>query len=165
MAETHVLSALFDKYAEILGHLKQCERQADKHIQSLAHIEAVIRLYRPQWTPEGTKPRKPHKPSRWPTKNAGMRTALLILRGAQTPLTTREIVVRVLGRLKMPEPDYDDLKLICSSFNSALRNKAARGGVTLINDYPKRWSLNPTNGKPCDETRSLSPKRSNKTCG
>ena len=141
MAETHVLSALFGKYAEILGHLKQCERRADNHSQSLSHIEAVIRLYRPQWTPEGAKPRKPHKPSRWPTKNAGMRTALLILREAQTPLTTREIVVRVLDRLKMPEPDYDDLKLICSSFNSALRNRAAKGGVVLVEGRPVRWSL------------------------
>ena len=70
-----------------------------------------------------------------------MRTALLILREAQSPLTTREIVVRVLGRLKMPEPDYDDLKLICSSLNSALRNKAAKGGVLLVEGYPKRWAL------------------------
>ena len=141
MAETHVLSALFGKYAEILGHLEQCERRADKHSQSLAHIEAVIRIYSPQWRPEGTKPRKPHKPSRWPTKNAGMRTALLILREAQSPLTTREIVVRVLDRLNMPEPDYDDLKLICSSLNSALRNKAAKGGVALVDGFPKRWVI------------------------
>jgi hypothetical protein len=68
-----------------------------------------------------------------------MRTALAILRDATEPLTTREIVVRVLDRLNMPEPDYDDLKLICSSFNSALRNKAARGGVTLVEGHPKRW--------------------------
>jgi hypothetical protein len=70
-----------------------------------------------------------------------MRTALAILRGATEPLTTRQIVLMVLDRLNMPEPDYDDLKLICSSFNSALRNKAARGGVILIDDRPLRWDL------------------------
>jgi hypothetical protein len=47
----------------------------------------------------------------------------------------------VLDRLNMPEPDYDELKLICSSFNSALRNKAARGGLTLIEGRPVRWAL------------------------
>lgn len=141
MAETHVLSALFDKYAEILGQLKQAERQANSHSQSLAHIEAVIRLYSPEWTADGVKARKPHKPPRWPNRGAGMRTALSILRDAPEPLTTRQIVLMVLDKLNMPEPDYDDLKLICSSFNSALRNKAARGGVTLIDGCPKRWTL------------------------
>jgi hypothetical protein len=141
MAETHVLSALFDKYAEILGHLKQCERQTNSHSENLAHIEAVIRLYRPEWAADGVKARKPHKPPRWPNRGAGMRTALAILRDATGPLTTRQIVLMVLDRLNMPEPDYDDLKLICSSFNSALRNKAARGGVTMVEDRPVRWEL------------------------
>ena len=141
MAETHVLSALFDKYAEILGHLKQAERQANSHSQSLAHIEAVIRLYRHEWTADGVNARKPHKPTRWPSRGAGMRTALAILRDATEPLTTRQIVLMVLDRLNMPEPDYDELKLICSSFNSALRNKAARGGLTLIEGRPVRWAL------------------------
>lgn len=141
MAETHVLSALFDKYAEILGHLKQCERRANSHSENLAHIEAVIRLYRPEWTADGVKARKPHKPPRWPSRGTGMRTALSILRDATEPLTTRQIVLMVMDRLNMPEPDYDDLKLICSSFNSALRNKAARGGVMMIDGHPKRWTL------------------------
>ncbi len=142
MAETHVLSALFGKYAEILGHLKQAERQANSHSESLSHIEAVIRLYKPEWTADGVKSRKPHKPPRWPSRGAGMRTALSILRYTSEPLTTREIVVRVLERHNMPEPDYDELKLICASFNSALRNKAARGGLMLIEGHPKRWVLN-----------------------
>lgn len=141
MAETHVLCALFDKYAEILGQLKQAEREANSYSQSLAHIEAVIRLYRPEWTADGVKARKPHKPPRWPSRGAGMRTALAILRDATEPLTTRQIVLMVLDRLNMPKPDYDNLKLICSSFNSALRNKAARGGVILIDGHPKQWAL------------------------
>jgi hypothetical protein len=139
MAELHVLTALYDKYAEILGYLKQCERQANSHSENLAHIDAVIRSYRPEWAADGVKARKPHKTPRRSNRCAGMRTALAILRDATEPLTTREIVVRVLDRLNMPEPDYDDLKLICSSFNSALHNKAARGGVTLVEGYPKRW--------------------------
>ena len=142
MAENHVLSALFDKYAEILGHLKQCERQANSHSQSLSHIEAVIRLYRPEWTADGVKARKPHKPPRWPNRGAGMRTAISILKASPEPLTTRQIVLTVLDRLNMPEPDYDDLKMICSSFNSALRNKAARDGVMMVESRPVRWTIN-----------------------
>jgi hypothetical protein len=144
MAELHVLSALFDKYAEILGRLKQCERQANSHSQSLAHIEAVIRLYRPEWTGDDVKARKPHRPPRWPNRGAGMRTALTILREATEPLTTREIVVRVLEIHNMSELEYDEIKLICASFNSALLNKAGRNGLELIEGYPKRWRLSRT---------------------
>lgn len=72
-------------------------------------------------------------------RGAGMRTALAILRDAPEPLTTRQIVVMVFDRLNMPEPDCDDLKLICCSLNSALRNKAARGGVAMVEGRPV-WS-------------------------
>jgi hypothetical protein len=143
MAELHVLTALYDKYASVMGALRQCEGEADKHRTDLEHIEATIKLFKPDWTGEGIKPRKAHRASRWPSRGAGMKTALSILRIATDPLTTRQIVLMVLDRLNMPEPDYDDLKLICSSFNSALRNKAARGGVALVEGRPLRWLFNP----------------------
>jgi|CXWL01.1.fsa_nt_gi hypothetical protein len=138
MAEPHVLTALYAKYARIMGALRQSEGQADKHRADLAHIAATILLFKPDWTCEGIKPRKAHKPSRWPRRGAGMKTALSVLRQAKGPLSTREIVVRVLEHHKMAEPDYDELKRICASFNGALRNRIGRG-VTLVDGYPKRW--------------------------
>jgi hypothetical protein len=141
MAELHVLTALYDKYANVMGRLRHCESDSNKHRADLEHIEATIKLFKPDWTGDGIKPRKAHRASRWPGRGAGMKAALSILRTATEPLTTRHVVLMVLDRLDMSEPDYDDLKLICSSFNSALRNKAARGGVNLIDGHPKRWML------------------------
>jgi hypothetical protein len=143
MAELHVLTALYDKYAIVMGELRKSETQADKHRANLEHIEATIKLFKPEWTGDGIKPHKAHKPSRWPSRGAGMKTALSILRTAREPLTTRQIILMVLERHSMPEPDYDELKLICASFNGALRNKAAKGGLVLVEGYPKRWVLNP----------------------
>ncbi|MEQ1726076.1 MAG: hypothetical protein ABL882_09145 [Sphingopyxis sp.] len=140
MAEPHVLTALYAKYATVMGALRQCEGQADKHLADLAHIAATIHLFNPDWTGAGIKPRRAHKPSRWPRRGAGMKTALTVLRQATGPLSTREIVVRVLAHHKMAEPDYDELKRICASFNSALTNRVGRG-VTLVDGHPKRWAL------------------------
>lgn len=140
MAETHVLTALYSKYALVMGELRKSETSADKHRADLEHIEATIRLFKPDWTGDGIKPHKAHRASRWPSRGAGMRTALIILRTALQPLTTREIVVRVLERHNMPEPHYDEVKLICASFNSALRNRVGRG-IVLIDGHPKRWQL------------------------
>ncbi len=141
MAEPHVLTALYSKYALVMGELRKAQTHADKHRESLVHIEATIKLFKPDWIGDGIKPHKSHRASRWPSRGAGMRTALSILREATEPLTTREIVVLVLDRLSMPEPHYAELKLICASFNSALRNKSAKGGVVMVEGFPKRWAL------------------------
>jgi hypothetical protein len=141
MAELHVLTALYDKYASVMGALRKSEGEADKHRADLEHIEATIKLFKPDWAGDGIKPRKAHRASRWPSRGAGMKTALSILRTAPEPLTTRQIVLMVIERHNMPEPDYDELKLICSSFNSALRNKAAKGALVLVEGFPKRWAL------------------------
>jgi hypothetical protein len=138
MAELHVLTALYDKYAGVMGELHRCESESEKHRASLASIEATIKLFKPDWTGDGIKPRKAHRASRWPKGSGGMRTALTILREATEPLTTREIVVRVLERHKMPEPHYDEVKLICASFNGALRNRIGRG-VVIVEGFPKQW--------------------------
>lgn len=140
MAESHVLNALYAKYSELMGALRQRESEAEQLRGDLAHLDAVIRLYSPEWTGEGVKPRRAHKPSRWGGRGEGMRAALALLKEAREPLTTRQIVVRVLDRLRMPEPPYDELKLIAASFNSALRNKIGRG-VRLLDGYPKRWEI------------------------
>lgn len=140
MAEIHVLSALYRKYSYVMGEVRKAEKQAEKHRSDLEHLEAVIHLFNPDWTGDGVKPRKAHKPSRWSRRGAGMQTALEVLRDSAEPLTTRQIVIEALERQKIPEPHYDDLKRIMASFNSALTNRAGRG-VVLHDGHPKRWSI------------------------
>tara|TARA_R110000772_G_scaffold44732_9_gene102841 strand:+ start:297 stop:458 length:162 start_codon:yes stop_codon:yes gene_type:complete len=45
MAETHVLSALYCKYALVMGEVRKAEQQAEKHRADLEHLEAVIHLF------------------------------------------------------------------------------------------------------------------------
>lgn len=139
MAELHVLTALYDKYAFIMGALRKSEREAESLRANLTHIEATIKLFKPEWTGNDIRPRKAHRASRWPSRGAGMRAALTILRDAPAPLTTREIVVGALAMHDIPEPEYDEIKLICASFNSSLRNMAAREVIVLVDGHPKRW--------------------------
>jgi hypothetical protein len=141
MAEPHVITALHRKYAEIMGELRKCEGQADKHRASLEHIEATIRLFKPEWSGEGIRPHKLHRSSRWPSRGAGMKAALSVMKDATEPLTTRQIVLMALERCDMTEPEYNELKLICSSFNSALRNQAAKGEMVMVDGKPVRWAL------------------------
>ena len=61
MAEAHVLTALYSKYALVMGELRKSETSADKHRADLEHIQATIRLFKPDWTGDGIKPHKAHR--------------------------------------------------------------------------------------------------------
>ncbi len=141
MADPHVLTALFDKYSEILGLARQCEKQADDYRNTLSQIETVIHLYQPEWRGRSAKARKPRKPSRWPARSGGMRTAMLVLRESATPLTTREIASQVFERLAMPMPTKAEMNPICCTLNAALKQKAERGLIVQVDGNPKRWMV------------------------
>ena len=57
MAETHVVSALVDKRAEIAGQITRFEQQLGQFRADLTHVDATIRLFAPDLEP-GTIPAK-----------------------------------------------------------------------------------------------------------
>ena len=52
MAETHVVSALVEKRAEIAGHITRFEQQIGQFRADLTHVDATIRLFAPDLTPD-----------------------------------------------------------------------------------------------------------------
>jgi hypothetical protein len=52
MAETHVVSALVDKRAEIAGQITRFEQQLGQFRADLTHVDATIRLFAPDLTPD-----------------------------------------------------------------------------------------------------------------
>ena len=52
MAESHVVSALVNKRAEIAGMIARTQQQLGQFRASLAHVDATIRLFAPAMEPE-----------------------------------------------------------------------------------------------------------------
>jgi hypothetical protein len=52
MAETHVVSALVEKRAEIAGQITRFEQQVGQFRADLTHVDATIRLFAPDLTPD-----------------------------------------------------------------------------------------------------------------
>ena len=56
MTEPHVMDALRGKRSELSGIVSHLERQIVQHCASLVHLDAAMRLFDPDLSPEKTGP-------------------------------------------------------------------------------------------------------------
>jgi hypothetical protein len=59
MAETHVISALRAKRAEVSGYIHDLEKKVKTWRARLAHIDATIKIFSPETDPEAIPPAAP----------------------------------------------------------------------------------------------------------
>ena len=81
MAESHVVSALANKRAEIAGMIARAQQQLGQFRADLVHLDATIRLFAPAMEPETIPPKR-----RWCTcRKAGDLASVL----SRYPMTRR----------------------------------------------------------------------------
>jgi hypothetical protein len=56
MAETHAISALRAKRAEVSGCIHDLEKKVKRMRANLAHIDATIRVFAPDLNPKASRP-------------------------------------------------------------------------------------------------------------
>lgn len=140
MADTHVMTALNRKYAELAGLIRQSDDRARELRENLAHVEATIRLFVADWDSASITPRRPKAPSRWQGKGRAIQAALAVMRAAGEPLTAREITLRAMDAKGIAATDPEAIKASVSNVTSALKRRVGNG-VVAYEDYPKRWSI------------------------
>ena len=91
-----------EKYASLLGELKEGAARAERIRTDLSHLEAVMRIYREDWSGDDVAPRRPSYANRYMKIGRGTQTALDVIREALAPMTVREIVQAVMARLEIP---------------------------------------------------------------
>ena len=98
MAETHVVTALRAKRAEISGHVHDLERKLARHRASLASINSTIRLYAPELDPDNIPPKRTYRRTRYFAKGELSRRVLSMLRQAGgKPMTTAVITAVIVA--------------------------------------------------------------------
>ena len=90
MAESHVVSALIGKRAEIAGRIEHFQSTLRQLIIDLDNLDAAIRLFKPDIDLEEIKP-KPLPPRHQAYQGEVTRIVLETLRQSQKPLTAQEI--------------------------------------------------------------------------
>jgi hypothetical protein len=142
MVSSYVFKALLRKYTHMSGELEACNDLVAKLREDLIHLEAVIRLFRPQTDVKGLPPVHRYGPQRWLRRAHCAKTALEVLRDATEPMTAREIALEVMQRRGVTERDEYTLKCITNSVRQSLQRREVSGVVSLGGGGKmRRWSL------------------------
>src|ERR1700682_4270517 len=106
MSETHLVSALRKKRAEVAGYVHDLEKKVKTWRARLAHIDETIRIFSPHTDPEAIPPKRTYRRARYFSRGEFARLCMDELRKANGPLTTAEIVTGVIAGQGVPEGVY-----------------------------------------------------------
>jgi hypothetical protein len=128
MADTHVISALVSKRAELSGELIAAEKRIEKLRADLEHIDGAIRVFDPAAVPVKIRPRKPLSvPLTSLPHGQASRFILGILREATEPMTARQIADTLAERCGIAEPSPSQQKAMLTKVRNMLARQDGRG--------------------------------------
>ena len=97
MAESHVVSALANKRAEIAGGMiARAQQQLGQFRADLVHLDATIRLFSPAMEPETIPPKRIRQSDLWFEPGGLSRRVLDALRRAGAPIRAPDLVRAVM---------------------------------------------------------------------
>jgi hypothetical protein len=143
MAETHVISALRAKRAEISGYIHDLEKKVKRMRANLAHIDATIRVFAPDINPDSIPPKRRYRRSRYFAKGELSRRCLDMLRvAAGTPIAAPAIAKAAMADKGMNADEDAQLKAVTEMVLLSLGRLRRRGVVTKTGtSRDAKWTL------------------------
>jgi len=129
MAETHVLSGLVAKRAELAGDIERTQADLQRMIRDLENLDATILLFDADYQIAAIKPKSFRPPSDWAKRGEMTRIILSVLRQASEPLTTRDIAFQLMVERALDTGDVRFLRLMTKRVGVALRYQRDKGLV------------------------------------
>jgi hypothetical protein len=123
MAEPHVVTALVRKRAEVAGEIEAAGQRLDALRQTLAHVDAVLRLYAPERIPCHIPAKRLRPKSDWAKRGEMKRRILDTLRSAGEPLCAREIALRIMAARGLDAGDVRARRRMVRRVGTALRRQ------------------------------------------
>lgn len=142
MAETHVVSALRAKRAEISGYIHDLEKKVKTWRARLAHIDATIKIFSPEIDPDAIPPRRTYRRSGYFKKGEFARLCLDELRKADgQPIATPAIVAGIIRAKGLPDDPALGV-VLTERVLSYLRVKRKAGAVIKTGtSRDAKWAL------------------------
>jgi hypothetical protein len=130
MPQSHVISGLITKRAELAGIVLQAERALAKLKEDLAAIDNTIRLFDPDSVPGNIKA-KARRAARYPFHIR--RTILGVIRKSGSPMTISAIAEKVAIEKKINISDASAMAELTLKVRNSLAHNAT-GLVRLLNE-------------------------------
>jgi hypothetical protein len=112
MSELSIVSSLREKRSEVAGILEGLERQVDARRADLAHLDATIGLFDPNEILVAVRPARRRRYNDWFRHGECRRKIHDVLRDATEPMTTREIVEKIMAAKHLSSEDVRARELI-----------------------------------------------------
>ena len=115
----HVLSGLTKRRAELAGEAVQLRARLAAIAADMGHLDAVIRLFDPEYDLVAIRPKRPRGPD-VAGRGERSRALLAVLREAGEPLATAEIVRRMMARTGQDAEDRRLVRMLTKRISMAL---------------------------------------------
>ena len=137
----HVLFGLKELRARLMGEIANREFQIERMQTDLAHVDAVIKMFSPNYDLDSILPKVTNRknPAGTP-RGAGSRHVFTVMREVGEPLTCREIAIRVLGKLHKPVTE-EAIGLLCNTIHSNFSRRKDGAVVFDARTHPGKWRL------------------------
>jgi hypothetical protein len=127
-------------HAELAGKVLENKKEAQRLHKAMVHVEEVLKLLQPGYNVRPISIRR-RKPNPWFKRGTLFRAALDILRAAEKPIASREIVTRLLAAKGIANPSRHDRAALEGGIYASLRNHK-RGLVERVNEgLPALWKI------------------------
>jgi hypothetical protein len=140
MADVHVMHALTAKRGELVGQMEDRRRELKQLGEELAHLEATMRLFDPQWVVDRVPVRRRAKRRQVFRGGECQRLVLEALRDAQGAISEEELVDRLV-QAKGLAAQLDAVSGVRKTLLAVLRHLARQGVARSIalEDGARAW--------------------------
>lgn len=135
------LSALIKLHAYLGGEIFKNKREAERLAGDMKHVEAVIRMLSPGFDTRRITAKRRYKGNAWFKRGTLFRNALDVLRGAEKPLTAREITERLLAARNVTDATPKEVRNLTGGVQASLRNQEGKTVEAIGEGMPQRWRL------------------------
>ena len=140
MAESHVVSGLISKRAELLGEIEAHKVEIQRIVATLSHIDHTIKLFSPEFDLRTIKAKRTNQRNLYFAKGELQTLLLDCLRDANQPLSCTEITNRIVDAKYLVDIQTKKIESNVTVILKRLKNK---GILTLANAStpPYLWQL------------------------
>ena len=130
-------------HADLAGKVQQNKVEADQLQEGVRHVEAVIKMFAPDFNLQQIAPRRRQKQNAFFKRGTIFRRALDVLRARSEPMTVAQITEAVLVAAKITGPTERKEVDLRAAIRASLEHNAGKLVERAGDGMPRRWALLP----------------------
>jgi len=128
-------------HADLGGQIQANKAEAERLAEAMRHVEAVIKIYDPDFNVRGISVRRRVQGNPWFKRGTMFRHALDAMRQAGKPLTVREITDAVMTAQRIADATTKQRAGLEAAIRSCLESNVGKTVQRVGEGVPKRWKI------------------------